>query len=723
MPSKLSNIFRIHSTLKLGVSVSVLAFAMAGAYADDSGSDGQSSSTHPIETVVVTGTAENGYRVDEVKSVGLLGEMATKDIPYSINVTSSDMLENTDAHNMAEALKTNPTVYVTKEQFTNKGGMNDALIRGFSPQYLLDGLYVNAFNMPSTENVDRIEVMNGLGGFFYGFSEPGLGGSINYITKQPTEKRIVDIKAGGYGAGQYYAALDLGGQVNDGSKITYRANFFASDGDTFIDRQRYNSLLASAALRYQFAKDSYAQIYYYHNQFSQKGSQAQFVISDTAIAVPRVPARNVLYGQPWLNNSVSSEQFGIKFSTKLSDVFSIRFHYHHSKMVWYEQSVKATLIDNAGNYTEKFNFDYGPLYYITDTGNLLVDAKFSTAGIDHKVTFGVWSIDNNEGGAPSGSMSLGTFNMYSPSYVDRVQYETSTEDTVNSWYCNSFILGDNITIDDQWSVLAGVTWAWYDDHKYDYPGKVLEQNFSQKHLSPSLSVLYKPVENMTVYATYLEGMVGGYFAPETYNGVDVKNANELLSPMISRQYELGTKVSIGKLDVSAALFHINNASDVFDPSDSVYKIDGREIHQGGELYVTGKLTDDLTVTGGFTMYDAHVEKAEAIPLTEGKTPTNIPKSYGSLRFEYAIPQVQNLYVSAGAKYIARRPINNYDTQYISSVTTYDMGLRYRLNLDDHPLSFTLNVTNLLNKKYWSSYRSGLEFGAPRLVAFSVKTAL
>lgn len=57
------------------------------------------------------GSAESGYR-NSTGNVGPLGRQALKDTPYSLNVTSGQLIENTNAHSLGEALKTNPTATV-----------------------------------------------------------------------------------------------------------------------------------------------------------------------------------------------------------------------------------------------------------------------------------------------------------------------------------------------------------------------------------------------------------------------------------------------------------------------------------------------------------------------------------------------------------------------------------------------------------------------------------
>lgn len=66
----------------------------------------------------VEGAASGGYQTS-TDAVGPLGQLSFLDTPYSLNVTSGELIENTESHSMADALKTNPGVFVGQSQLTD----------------------------------------------------------------------------------------------------------------------------------------------------------------------------------------------------------------------------------------------------------------------------------------------------------------------------------------------------------------------------------------------------------------------------------------------------------------------------------------------------------------------------------------------------------------------------------------------------------------------------
>jgi iron complex outermembrane receptor protein len=231
--------------------------------------------------------------------------------------------------------------------------------------------------------------------------------------------------------------------------------------------------------------------------------------------------------------------------------------------------------------------------------------------------------------------------------------------------------------------------------------------------------MYKPVSNVTTYASYMQGLIAGGAAPSA-----AKNANQVLSPSVSDQYEVGAKATLGGMDLTAALFRIDKVNEYTDPTDNVYKQDGREVHQGVEVTGTGKICDRLTAVGGFTLMDAEVTHAKNNTALEGKTPINVPESQAKVYLEYELPYVSHLTATAGGNYFGRRSVDALNTQYFPEAVTCDAGVRYQPVIYGHKTTLNLNVTNLLDKRYWSYYRSGdgLLLGEPRLFAFSAKLA-
>ncbi|KXK50656.1 TonB-dependent receptor domain-containing protein, partial [Nitrosomonas europaea] len=154
-------------------------------------------------------------------------------------------------------------------------------------------------------------------------------------------------------------------------------------------------------------------------------------------------------------------------------------------------------------------------------------------------------------------------------------------------------------------------------------------------------------------------------------------------------------------------------SDLATPIPS-YVQDGLQVHNGVELVLTGKITDNLTIMGGGTLMDINVEKSNN-PALEGKKPTNAASRMGKIYAEYALPWITGLSLTGGIYYTGERYANAANTDKIPSYTLYDIGARYSTRVLNKALTVRLNVINLTGKDYWQNSNF---LGVPRTVAFS-----
>ncbi|SDW45591.1 iron complex outermembrane recepter protein [Nitrosomonas europaea] len=274
---------------------------------------------------------------------------------------------------------------------------------------------------------------------------------------------------------------------------------------------------------------------------------------------------------------------------------------------------------------------------------------------------------------------------------------------------NNVLIGDDITFNDKWSAMVGLNYATTANKA---AGSYGDSNYEKSALTPSVSLLYKPIGEVTTYVSYMEALERGTIVGNIY-----ANRGEVLSPLVSKQYEVGAKYDINpNLLLSTALFRIektNQYSNLATPLPT-YVQDGLQVHNGVELVLTGKVTDNLTVMGGGTLMDISVEKANN-PALEGKKPTNAASRMGKIYAEYALPWIPGLSLTGGIYYTGEKYANAANTDKIPSYTLYDIGARYATRVLDKSLIIRLNVINLTGKNYW---QDATYLGVPRTVAFS-----
>ncbi|WP_350283819.1 TonB-dependent receptor [Nitrosomonas sp.] len=669
--------------------------------------------TLPLMTVSTSadflkqGTAEEGYRVSNISGIGLWGERSLRDIPYSMSVVPSDLIENVNAQNMGQIFKMNP---LTQEpNIQNHNGVPLVTIRGFqSSNPIYDGIPMAAGNgsAVSVIEIDRVEILGGTSGFLYGGGR--VGGAINYVTKSPTHVPLRRLTFGNYGGTQFYGHADISGKFDERGRFGYRANLLYQGGDTAIG-EPVNQKVANIVLDGHLTDTLYADVKYTYNDYRKDAIQPLFnnIGERTAIDTSK------RYSPKWASNDLESHKAYTSLRWDPSKYFTLRsaFFYQntHAKTIQInlDEQVDGTFIPRIGKGAWDKYENYG--------GYIYLDTHFSTFAIDHKLTFGYSSTVLDQV-SPEGlpdkfgtNLSLSELkNISEPVWEE----PPGTGSTYLGRY-NNILIGDNIIFNDQWSAMVGLNYAttinrgtgWYGNgSKYD-----------KSALTPTVSLLYKPIEDVTTYVSYMEALEQGTIVGNTY-----ANRREMLPPLVSKQYEAGLKYDINpNLLLSTALFRIEKANQYSDNARPIpsYVQDGLQVHNGVELLLTGKITDNLTIMGGGTLMDLSVEKSNN-PALEGKKPTNAASRMGKIYAEYALPWIPGLSLTGGIYYTSEKYANAANTDKIPSYTLYDIGARYSTRVLDKALTVRLNVINLTGKDYW---QSATYLGVPRTVAFSVST--
>src|ERR1700733_9159022 len=161
---------------------------------------------------VSAGAVENAYRVDTVAAGGPLGNTPILDLPYSVNVISRQLIDDTQSRNFKEAAKYLPLVSFQEMQGPEVLRPETRGMQGSNMQNdLKDGMGIAVTTPSALEEYEQIEVVNGLGGPLFGPANPS--GMFNFITKRPTEERLGEIELGYESSTVATAHLDLGGRL------------------------------------------------------------------------------------------------------------------------------------------------------------------------------------------------------------------------------------------------------------------------------------------------------------------------------------------------------------------------------------------------------------------------------------------------------------------------------------------------------------------------------
>ncbi|MDN5115126.1 TonB-dependent siderophore receptor [Aliarcobacter butzleri] len=663
------------------------------------------------------GTAENGYLSEDITGVGLWGKRSLQDTPYSMTVIPQELIENVQAKDMNQIFKINPTTQETGQWLTGLGDSAWVTIRGFQTNNpIINGIpYSNEYvSAPMIQDIEKVEIINGATGFLYGGGR--VGGAVNYITKKPTTEDLRNVTIGSYGNESYYTHLDLGGQFDENHTFGYRVNALYQNGELSNESETEQKAI-SLVFDWKPTDNFYTDIEYTYKDSLRSGKSVFFSdISDRSII-----SKNKSYTPDWIEEELKLNKIENNTKWNINDTFTLRTNLMYGKMKSRGDNLNIELQKDViiatpywGTYVSK-----GSWQDIKNYGaNVYLDSNFDTFDINHNLTVGYStniskrfrSNDHTIFYKLANDLSFNDIqNISEPNWDSIGTLGTTSREPFTKTQYKNILIGDDITFNDQWSALIGGNYATIIDNSYTFNTK-----YDESKLTPTLSLIFKPFEQLTTYATYIESLEAGTTVGNRYI-----NEGKILNPYKSKQYEIGGKYTLNeKILLNGAIFRIEKANqlEVDTTPKPTLTQDGEEIHQGIELGITGKVTDNLTVIAGGTLMDLSLEKVTN-PALEGKKPTESASKMAKISAEYNIPMIQGLTITGGAYYTGKSYADEANTDVIPSYTLYDAGLRYKTKLDKYPTTFNLNVQNLTDEVYWTNSSM---LGDPRSVAFSMK---
>jgi len=675
---------------------------------------------------VAQGATAGGFLSKATPTVGPWEGRSLQDAPYSISVMSSEQAGTTIARDFDQLYKMNPVIQTNSP--TTVFGYPSVKIRGFDhDSSIVDGVRLSSYTYGlSTEETERVEVMNGLSGFLYGAGN--VGGVANYVLKRPTYQRLANFTVGNYGAGQWFGHVDLGNRIDDEGKFAYRLNAVYSDGDTAKDDQQMKKWLISGALDFNVTDNLLLQFEAAHTYWHLDRVDSRFYSSGINYW-PEAFDNKKTYTPGWTFNETESDRIGTNLRYSINDALTLRAAYLYKKDRR-EFNIIYPIYTSTG-WTMYNPSKAAPYDTISQGAYTYLDAAFKTGNVSHKLTMGgSWDTYREEkhvnsyvnattsSGAsyptPTNLTTEQLLNLPSPTFSSNYGPRYKASESTNK----NLVIGDDIQFTDHWSALVGFNHASLETRSYSTNGQ-LSSRYENSALTPTVSLIYKPVQPLTTYASYMESLESGGVVPNDPNLYN--NPGAILDAIISKQYEIGAKyVLASDLLLTSALFRIEKAN-TYNETGSNGKTtisqDGLQIHQGLELTLAGKLTERVNISAGGTLMDLGIEKATN-PALEGKKPIGSSPVLAKLSLQYAVPGMDGLVLSGGAYYAGKKYKDSANQQEIDAYTIFDVGASYRTKLAGKFTVFNLYVSNVTNKDYWSSY---WQLGLPRSIAFSVKS--
>jgi iron complex outermembrane receptor protein len=656
------------------------------------------------------GSRSGDQLVSPVVNAGILGDRSALETPFSIQSYTRDVIEGQQSRTLTEALRNDASA----RNIQNAGGYSSAVsIRGFDTYGAnwdgLAGGFANAYQDFPLEFVDAVEVLKGPSAILFGSSNPSGSpvGLVNFVPKRaprsasaPIRRLSVGVQTGG----AVSASADLGGRAGPQGSVGWRVNLLGKKGGLAVDDVEIDEkgVLASFDWRATPALTLTADLGAIR---SAKRGYTDLYALDAGVSLPRVPQARTNASMPWAAWSADRDFALLKADWRLDDAWRVELA---TTRTWssfeYLSAGLVRITDALGNGTLETGVAK-PFTVDTATHKATLFGRLDTGPVRHELAFSV-SRDTEKGTYTPGQL-YGSFatNIYRPVPVPRpvpldsgtgaITYTDLTADTVRVVDAASF--GD-------FTVVAGFGRVSIEDRIGAY---------DRSRTTPLLAALYRVRPDLSVYASYAEGLEKGGTAP-----AGTVNQNQTLPPKVSEQWELGVKQEWGRLLLSAAAFRIDRALEYTDPSTNRFMQDGQQRHTGLELSLSGYATDDLNVIVSALLMRPTVHN----DTVDGNDPPGVPERAVSLYASYRLPAYRPLALSAGVQYKSSQWLDAVNSQRMAGYTVVDLGATLDMKLAwGQPGKLRLAVDNAADRSYWStvSYGGfGIGKGEPRTVKLS-----
>ena len=660
---------------------------------------------------------DENFVLDEMVVSATRSEKKLLDTAASVSLITDKDLNKMHINNLDEAFVKIPGVYVGR--LSGIGSTtSQTVMRGVnaanSVAVLVDGVQVNdSYNGSVTwsaipvDMVKRVEVLRGPASVLYGGN--ALAGVINIITKD-VDKTSVNLKLS-YGSNNTQNhSLYVAGKASD--KLDFNVNYEKKRTDGYVTdpvlsskavtgaettttntgakrwiignkgKRQWDENTVGVGFKYHFDESKSLALDFTKNEYEYSYSAPTSYFGDDII-----------------------KKAGTYFSTpgeKASNKYNMT--YNDSKNGWkavvgYSDQYKQhdTSISKATDSSKpntRFSFDLQKNQTISANNNAVFGLNYRKDEMDATV-YKLADKFNSDSKIAVDSMASGKNKSFSAYVMDEHKFS------------------------DRWTATAGLRYdKWSTDGRILLPNKTEAINYDEStydNWSPSLSVMYKPEADSSVYLSWgkafeapsLYRMYSSSYSSNVYN-----IANPNLKPQKAETFELGYKKDLNNksaIGVSVydtkykGLLYKNSLGVVDGMNATCYQNAGEAEAKGFELELNHNFDDKWSAFLNYTYQNPVIKKA--LKATEkDKYVTAIPKEVFRAGVTYSDDKWSGMLTG---EYISKRFSKTDNSDTVNGVYgSYDpyfimnMDISYSFNKN---YTLTASVNNILDRDFFNYY--------------------
>ena len=672
--------------------LSIVSSLSTAVFADDSS----------IEEVVVTGQVLYRDQLNALKT-----PTPIIDVPQSVVVISSEQIESRAYTSITDIVNYVPGLNSSQ----GEGHRDSVVFRGVrsTADFFVDGVRDDVQYYRPLYNVEQVEVLKGPNALLFG--RGGTGGVLNRVTKKGVlGEAFTQIGASIDTFGGAAVQVDRNVNVSETAALRVNASYESLENHRdFFDGDR---LGVNPTLKLKLSETTTVDLSYEyldHERFIDRG------IPTGADGRPVEAFEDIVFGDPQLNTTtleahLLKAMMQHRFSDDIKGNFSA-FYGDYDKLYQnfyasgYDQAATPdqVTLDGYLDTTQRENMVLsGNVVAQIDAGSLrhtlLLGAEFidTSSNQDRFNAFWDTTSDDNEVFAANRPLALsGGIGVNASGDATRNDFTSQiNDDTHVDVEATSVYVQDEVTLSESVKLVLGARYDEFDISVVNVKNAGEKRSRKDSEVSPRAGVIYKPQENVSIYASYSESFLprsGEQFA-------NINGDKNKLDPDTYSNLELGLKWDIsGRLNMSAAIFEIESSSpQVADSDPSTLDVIDSTI-EGFEAQVNGQLTDDWGVAVGYSYLDGDVVDRFG---STGRRLRELPENTFSIWSTYqATPRIG---LGLGLTYQDDSFINQSNTATLPSYTRVDAAVYFDVS---ERLSLQVNIDNVADELYFPNAHS------------------
>lgn len=663
-----------------------------------------------IEEVVVEGKFLSSSEVNSIKT-----PTPIIDVPQSLSIFTADEITARGITSVGDIINYTPGVNTSQ----GEGHRDSVVFRGVrsTADFYLDGNRDDVQYYRGLYNVEQVEILRGPNALLFG--RGGTGGVINRVSKKAKiDQQFTGFKStldsfGGFGIeldhnisssdtsavriNVAYESLENHRDFFDGDRIGFNptARFLLSD-DTTLD------------LSYEYAD---------HERFIDRG------IPTGSDGRPVEAFEDIVFGNDQVNltgleahivRAALQHNFSDTTKGNLSAFFAdYSKFYDNFYASGYNQAETPNVVELDGytDETERQNVILSSnLVSEFDTGSIghtfIIGGEYISTSSDQFRFNPVFSTSNDDRENFLVSRPLnfsGSTGVNAAGDTTSFTFSDLNDDTRVDIDVYSLYVQDQIEVSEQLDVLIGARFDSFDIDVFNAEANEARDR-KDDEVSPRFGVIYKPQEEVSIYASYSESFLprsGEQFA-------NINGSNNALDPDTFTNLEFGIKWDFAQgLSLTAAVFENEQSSpQAADNDPSTLDVIESDI-SGFEFQLTGQVTDSWSLSANYSNLDGEIISSTGAGT--GRTPRELPENTFSLWNSFQV--ASNFGVGIGATYQDESFVNSSNSATLPSYTRVDASAYYDIS---EKLRVQLNVENLTDELYFPNAHSThqVTVGAP-----------